>query len=362
MASIYKRGSRYTVSVSVKDGGKYRKKTKSGFKTKAEAKMWASEQKNLKYQGRISFSSDMPMPDFFIKWTETYKQNPSGPTQNAINLTYGALKKDLSDITIKDLTRTSYQQFINTIAKRYARWSVVKINSYVHQAVQAALYDDVVYKDPTDGIIISGNDNDKKELNFLEEHEMKSLIKSIAEKDIDKIAPAEMMIVTALYTGARFGELAALTWADINDDIIDINKSWDRYNFGNKSTKTIYSVRTISVPHSLIELLLSWSPDHLMSEYIFKSTHDNGHPIVISTANKYLKNALKAIGATHMVTFHGLRHTHASWLISKNVDIQYVSERLGHSNTEITLRVYTHFLESKRNTEIMRSVNLLEEL
>lgn len=42
------------------------------------------------------------------------------------------------------------------------------------------------------------------------------------------------------------------------------------------------------------------------------------------------------------VSFHALRHTHASALIAAGVDVVTVSRRLGHSNPSITLNVYAH--------------------
>jgi integrase len=45
------------------------------------------------------------------------------------------------------------------------------------------------------------------------------------------------------------------------------------------------------------------------------------------------------------VTFHALRHTHASALIAAGVDIVTISRRLGHSSPDITLRVYSHLFD-----------------
>lgn len=44
------------------------------------------------------------------------------------------------------------------------------------------------------------------------------------------------------------------------------------------------------------------------------------------------------------VTFHALRHTHASMLLARGRNIREVSERLGHSSPELTLRVYAHLM------------------
>jgi len=42
------------------------------------------------------------------------------------------------------------------------------------------------------------------------------------------------------------------------------------------------------------------------------------------------------------ITFHSLRHTHASQLIAAGLDIVTISRRLGHGSPAITLRVYSH--------------------
>jgi integrase len=42
------------------------------------------------------------------------------------------------------------------------------------------------------------------------------------------------------------------------------------------------------------------------------------------------------------VTYHALRHTHASQLIDAGVDIVTISKRLGHAKPDITLRIYAH--------------------
>jgi hypothetical protein len=45
------------------------------------------------------------------------------------------------------------------------------------------------------------------------------------------------------------------------------------------------------------------------------------------------------------VSFHALRHTHASQLIDAGVDVVTISQRLGHASSDITLRVYSHLFQ-----------------
>jgi integrase len=60
------------------------------------------------------------------------------------------------------------------------------------------------------------------------------------------------------------------------------------------------------------------------------------------------------------ITFHALRHTHASQLIDAGVDIVTISKRLGHAKPDITLRIYAHLFrkdDGKAATAINAALN-----
>ncbi|WP_420800241.1 tyrosine-type recombinase/integrase [Neobacillus terrae] len=50
----------------------------------------------------------------------------------------------------------------------------------------------------------------------------------------------------------------------------------------------------------------------------------------------------------NQITMHGLRHIHASVILYKKVDINYVSERLGHSNIKTTYKCYSYVIKELR--------------
>ena len=58
------------------------------------------------------------------------------------------------------------------------------------------------------------------------------------------------------------------------------------------------------------------------------------------------------------IPLHGLRHTSATLLISQNVDVRTVSNRLGHAQTSTTMNIYSHSLQKKD----VAASNALEEL
>ncbi|MGB6808855.1 MAG: site-specific integrase, partial [Pseudolabrys sp.] len=67
----------------------------------------------------------------------------------------------------------------------------------------------------------------------------------------------------------------------------------------------------------------------------------NGAPLSPNAVSAAWSDYAKRIGMPE-VTFHALRHTHASQLIDAGVDIVTISKRLGHAKPDITLRIYAH--------------------
>ena len=69
--------------------------------------------------------------------------------------------------------------------------------------------------------------------------------------------------------------------------------------------------------------------------------HD-GSPISPNYISKLWRMTISAISEFPRVSFHSLRHSHASALIAAGIDVVKVSRRLGHSSPVITLGVYAH--------------------
>lgn len=84
-------------------------------------------------------------------------------------------------------------------------------------------------------------------------------------------------------------------------------------------------------------------------------TQDTGTQMDISTPNGVMRKIIKRyndsisdeIDKLPLINVHGLRHTSATLLISQNVDIKTVSNRLGHSETSTTVDIYAHALEKQ---------------
>ena len=66
-----------------------------------------------------------------------------------------------------------------------------------------------------------------------------------------------------------------------------------------------------------------------------------------TTVSRGFTAICKRIGLPETVTFHVLRHTHATWCLANGVDIKTLSERLGHKDPATTMRIYSHVMPGR---------------
>lgn len=177
-------------------------------------------------------------------------------------------------------------------------------------------------------------------------------------------------VITALFTGVRRGELLALRWHDVDLDrkeptlrvreAIEETKAGLRF----KTPKTENSVREISLPDIVVEALREHRQKQREqrvalglgklddSALLFPKL--DGSPQSPRAFSKEWSDVAASIGLP--VTFHALRHTHASHLIDAGIDVVKISRRLGHASAGITLRVYAHLFR-KRDDKSSAAIN-----
>ena len=86
-------------------------------------------------------------------------------------------------------------------------------------------------------------------------------------------------------------------------------------------------------------------PDHWHgARYIVHSRH--GARVNKDTPSKWFRKFADAHGYPEL-TFHGLRHVHATLLLQHNIDLQSVSSRMGHSDPSVTLRAYADAMPAR---------------
>jgi integrase len=91
--------------------------------------------------------------------------------------------------------------------------------------------------------------------------------------------------------------------------------------------------------------------------YVF--TKVDGSPVDPDLVSKEFPKLIKCQGLPHL-TFHGLRHAHATLALTAGVKVKVVSERLGHSSVAITLDIYAHVLPGQQAETALAVEQLLD--
>lgn len=377
MAAITKRGKTYSVRISYTDPfGKRQQKNKGGFRTKREAEYWAAKNEVRKLDGDELFESDVTLVEYFTDWYNAKKKPDSRPTtihwyENTIDL----LTATFPNTKLRDMTPAVYQKFITDYGKNHVRKSVSKLNGQVRGAVHEAVKNDVIRKDFTDGVTISSEKESKStELKYLNAGEMQSVL-TACKSDLRLDHITKFMIITAIYTGCRYSEIAGLTWdcIDWRFKTITINKAWD-YHYTNSlvDTKTYSSKRVIKVNDELLQVLKNLRTQQTDAfnrlkianpqQLVFLNNRDQIP--TNNAANKTLRAVLSDLDNIRpdilKLTFHGLRHTHASYLLYQGVSIYYISQRLGHKSFSVTLNVYSHIIKELETKEASKAIRAFD--
>jgi integrase len=145
----------------------------------------------------------------------------------------------------------------------------------------------------------------------------------------------------ALYTGARRGELLGLRWADIDSASGQMSIRQNlvlvdgRLHF---DTPKSHEARTVDVDESTMSVLSEWRVqqaerlDGLPPSGGLVFVNDDGSPLRPDSISQWFDRAVASSANTRRITFHEMRHTHATLLLKAQVPVHVVSRRLGHSD------------------------------
>lgn len=265
---------------------------------------------------------------------------------------------------------------ITTEERPYSAETVKGTRRIIRTIFNEAIRYDWITKNPVVLSKVGGNNGNVslkpvKEKEVFSELEAKAFLKSLDELS-DEFINRKICLKLLLLTGLRIGELNGLKWSDIDyvKKVVHVrrNRLYDpKLGYYEKEPKTKTSTRDIPIPEALIKDLQRYENwfriadnkfDFKLDQYYLASTIYR-KPVAVSTVANWLKY-YQSEWDTKRVTCHGMRHTYCSLLLLKNVPIQTVSKYMGHSDSTVTLKVYSHFIPESQDKVIYVLNNLIE--
>lgn len=351
MAYFRKRDNGWEYRISYKDeSGKFRQKSKSGFKTKKLAQAAARDiEQNLTQN--ILTDTEVSLYDFVKTWSEVYKRPyVKDKTWETYTKNFRHIKTFFKDLKLKDITPLYYQKRLNEFGEKYAQETLEKFHYQIKGAIKIAVREQIItYNFAEDAKVKSQVATRSENVDFLEKDEYLSLIETTRD-NINYVSYFTLYLLAV--TGLRFAEAMGLTWADIDfeNGIISVNRNFD-YSKAQEFTdlKNESSKRVIPIDRNTIKILSDYRKNYWQAN--IKNRICFG--VSNSACNKLIKRLVD-----RPVRNHSLRHTYASYLILNGVDIVTISKLLGHESPDITLKIYSHQMEAlaEKNYEKIKQI------
>ncbi len=351
MATVQKRGENSYRLTCYHEGKRYRKTIKA--KSKTEAKNRAAA-----FEAKISLTkekdySKIILAKFAQKWLDRKRDNLAAKTlvsyKGTLNrhiLPYFGRRK------INSLKPIDFVDFYDYLKKEKGLGGrSVNMN---HRIMNIMFNDAVKWK------LIEYNPLRKvdapkfkrKRGNYYDLEQLRALLLAIDENNVE--SKYRVSVYIAVYCGLRVGEVLGLEWKDIDFEkmLITIRRS-SVYAAGEvitKEPKNESSIRNIYFGEALkIELLKHKEVQDTLSSVVPGWTETDrlltkkeGGPMFPQSVGQWFSKFIKRHNLDK-ITFHGLRHTAATLMITNGTDVRTVAERLDQSDASTT-RIYSHHL------------------
>lgn len=363
MASFRKRGNgwEYRIRYIDRRTGKYREKTKGGFRTKKEAELAAAaEELRIEERGFATNGNEL-IANYLEKWLETFKR-PAVKLNTYLvqeqNVRLNILPR-WGNYRLKDITRTEYQEWINELREKYSEGTVRRIHSIFSSAINDAIHEFGILRDnPLVRIKIRKDESeDSEKIKFFTVEELNRFLAACVPAKGAKYQYSrhyQALFTLMARTGLRIGEALALTWDDIDLKLgtLSVTKTliYPRNTDPRVTTpKTKSSIRTIKLDPETVRVMKEYrlNQKETILRYGFQRSDLNlvfhgpdGRWLRINVVREYMKEVCKRAGLPQLSP-HALRHSHAVHLLEAGATIRYVAERLGHATIKTTEK-YLH--------------------
>ena len=299
----------------------------------AQAQKERELQEALRKKDSITFEE---LADQYIAWAKNNKKSWRDDEMRSQK----HLLPDLGNLLLRDISPLHLEQLKNKLFKKNLAPATVKHCLVLTRQMfnKAILWNLFNGENPIQKVNLPKLNN--KRLRFLTYEEAWTLLEELKKRSIDVYHQAFI----SLHTGMRFGEIAHLTWNDI-----DLEKKY--LNIRHSKTNESRSVYLSSE----VTAIFNGRKTNLSTELVFPSSKNTVQTGVSSTFDRTIKDLgwnNNINDASQKVVFHTLRHTFASWLAIQGTPLFTIKELMGHKTIAMTER-YAHLIPDHKREAIL---------
>ena len=334
--------------------GKRQRKYKTVKGTKAEAEAVMAEMLGQSHRGFEP--QDMTLAQYIDEWLEGKKNDIEKSTAMTYKNSLKTVLDDIGRIKLKHLRPHHIKKAMDDCVERGNGKSAMRhkktvLSSALHDAVHIYKY---LPENPAANIPIPKKvPARKRDIIFLEKED--------ALDFIDKLDMQHLRYIChiSLHTGMRLGEVLGLEWKNVNifkkeiricQSLAHSNK--ELYIKGVKNDEE----RTVPIWDEFASFLERIRLQRKKERIFFGEAYSNNDLVVCKADGyyfhpKYTSNTFKPRADKYCpgLTIHSFRHTFASILLKKGVDMKMIQELLGHKDFSMTSDIYSHILPSSKD-------------
>lgn len=331
----------------------------------------------------INIRDNIKLNEWYEKWMNVYKFDVI--RENTKSYYNGVFKKHISpslgNMYLRDITQYQIKELIRKLGEQGYKYETKnKVRILLLDIFNKAIINDYVRKNPAKGITIKRDEN--KDIRVLSLEEQVSFFNCCKGTFYDNF------FITALATGMRVGEIAALRISDIDfeNKLISVNRTlvYQKYETDNCKTfhfelpKTKTSMRQIPITKQCeIALKRQYIQKNVISSKSPKKTEKQFEDLLFTTKfntplnSQIVCDAIEKIiseinltrdATEEMETFscHCFRHTFATRCFEAGIQPKTVQSYLGHATLQMTMDLYTSVLSEHKMSEMDKLESVLE--
>jgi integrase len=320
----------------------------------------------------------MTLNTLFIRYMSTRELAESTRT-NYINTWNNRVKDEIGNIKVVQMLPSHVKAYYAKLSKAGYAYSTIKfIHNMLYPALEMAVDDDIIRKNPAKGSI-SDYGRPAEERVALTISQQEKLLAFVQKHNVYNAY--HPMLTIMIGTGVRCGELIGLTWKDVDtkartvsiDHQLIYKNLGDGCRFHISAPKTDSGIRTIPMTQDVlrafeeqrkINFMLGKGKDVEVEGYkgfIFMAK--TGRPLMPSAVNNvlynivdaYNKEEVKAAKKDHRkaellpkISAHIMRHTACTRMAECRMDIKVLQYIMGHAHIDVTMEVYNHLGDRAR--------------